>query len=248
MTTYTTVGPPKNLFTLGFLGGPTVVYVAIWSRGLKLVHSKILLNTLIGAEIWVAALRFLIIHFIKSNVNIGLKREKIQLVDVSAFDNVVPLRSPLNVGFLDYFYCRIIGISNGVLGMLDYLLEYRSRVVLWHPSLSRCLTLAMTPLSCDNSRTYTFVLGFDFAINTRDYKVTRMYYARGDGQYLLPPRVDIYGLSWGISKDFDGSIPDICVVEYFSTQVEICGEVQWTAYKRNREKRVEYLIVMFDLN
>ena len=53
----------------------------------------------------------------------------------------------------------------------------------------------MTPLSCDNSRTYTFVLGFDFAINTRDYKVTRMDYARGDGQYLLPPRVDIYGLS-----------------------------------------------------
>ncbi|KAG5569254.1 hypothetical protein H5410_059020, partial [Solanum commersonii] len=105
----------------------------------------------------------------------GLKREKIQLADVSDFDNVIPLRSPLNVGLPDYFYCRIIGICNGVLCMLDDLLEYRSRV------------------------------------------------------------------------DFDGSIPDICVIEYFMTHVEICGKVHWTAYKRNGERRVENLVVMFVL-
>ncbi|KAH0735982.1 hypothetical protein KY285_011689 [Solanum tuberosum] len=89
-----------------------------------------------------------------------------------------------------------------------------------------------------------FVLGFDFAIKTRDYKVVRMAYAHDDGQYLLPPRVEIYALSSGIWKGFDGFIPDICVVEYFWTQVEICGKVHWTAYKRNGERRVENLIVI----
>ncbi|KAH0774518.1 hypothetical protein KY290_011655 [Solanum tuberosum] len=158
------------------------------------------------------------------------------------------LRSPFNVGLPDYFYCRIIGICNGVLCMLDDLLDHNSPVVLWNPSISRCLTLPMTPLGCNNSRTYMFVLGFGFAVKTRDYKVVRMAYAHGDGQYLLPPRVEIYALSSGIWKDFDGFIPDIGIIEYFWTQVEICGKVYWTAYKRNWERRVENLIMMFDLN
>ncbi|XP_015165297.1 F-box protein CPR30-like [Solanum tuberosum] len=188
-------------------------------------------------------------HLFKRYFSTGLKKEKIRLADVSNFDTpVMRLRSPFNIGLPDYFYCRIIGICNGVLCMLDDLLDHSSPVVLWNPSISRCLTLPMTPFGCDNSGTYMFVLGFGFAVKTRDYKVVRMAYAHGDGQYLLPPRVEIYALSSGIWKDFDGFIPDIGIVEYFWTQVEICGKVYWTAYKRNGERRVENLIMMFDLN
>ncbi|XP_055836299.1 F-box protein CPR1-like [Solanum dulcamara] len=187
-------------------------------------------------------------HLFKRNFSTALKKEKIRLADVSDVGTEMPLRSPFNGRAPDYIYCRIIGICNGVLCVLDDLFEYKSRVVLWNPSINRCLTLPMTPLCCDNSRTYVFVFGFGFAAKTRDYKVVRMAYARGDGQYLLPPRVEIYALSSGIWKDFDGFIPDIGVVEYFWTQVVVCGKVHWTAYKRNGERRVENLIMAFNLN
>lgn len=64
----------------------------------------------------------------------------------------------------------------------------------------------------------------------------------------MPPRVEIYALSSGMLKDFDGFIPDICIVKYFWTHVEICREVYLIEYKRNEEKRVDNLIVLFDLN
>lgn len=60
----------------------------------------------------------------------------------------------------------------------------------------------MNPLCCDNSGTLTFILWFDLAIKIIDYKLVRMVYAHGDGQYLLLPRVDIYALSSGMLKGF----------------------------------------------
>ena len=75
-----------------------------------------------------------------------------------------------------------------------------------------------------------------------------MTYAHGNDQYLMQPRVEIYALSSGVWKDFDGFIPDIGIVEYFWTHVEICWEVYLIEYKRNEEKRVDNLIVLFDLN
>ncbi|KAK4727941.1 hypothetical protein R3W88_032858 [Solanum pinnatisectum] len=84
--------------------------------------------------------------------------------------------------------------------MLDDLLEYRSRVVLWNPSISRCLTLPMTPLCCDIQGLTRLSLGLALLLKQET------------------TRVEIYALSSGIWKGFDGSIPDICVVEYFWTQ------------------------------
>lgn len=101
----------------------------------------------------------------------------------------IPLRSPFDGRVPDDLFCRVIGICNGVLCVLDDLFDYKSHAVLWNPMINRCLTLPMTPLCCDNSGTYMFIFGFGDAVNTRDYKVVSMDYARGDGQYLLPPRV-----------------------------------------------------------
>ena len=123
--------------------------------------------------------------------------------DVSDVDTEITLRSPFTDRVPDYLYCRIIGICNSVFCMLDDLFEYKCLVVLWNPSINRSLTLPLTPLCLDNPRTYMFVFGFGFAIKTRYYKVVRMAYSRGNGQYLLPPRVEIYTLSSGILKDFD---------------------------------------------
>ena len=75
----------------------------------------------------------------------------------------------------------------------------------------------------------------------------RMTYAHGNDQYLMQPRVEIYALSSGVWKDFDGFIPGIGVVENFWKQVDVFGEVHWIAYKRNGERRVE-MFMMFDLN
>ena len=113
-------------------------------------------------------------------------------------DTVIPLKSFFNGEVPDYLYCRIISVCNGILCVLDDLLEYRSCLVLWNPRIYRCLTLPMTPLFYDNSRTYMFVFGFGFVVKTRDYKVLGMAYAHGDDKYLMPPKVKIYALSSGI--------------------------------------------------
>lgn len=146
-----------------------------------------------------------------------MNKERILLIDVSDVDRrEIPLRSPLNARVADYFYCRIIGICN-VLCVLDDLFEYKSHMVLWNPTINTCLTLLMTPLYCNNLGTYIFVFGFGFAIKTRDYKVLSIAYGCGAGQYLLPPRVEMYALNSGIWKDFDGVIPNIGVTEHFWT-------------------------------
>ncbi|KAJ8527795.1 hypothetical protein K7X08_015246 [Anisodus acutangulus] len=75
-----------------------------------------------------------------------------------------------------------------------------------------------------------------------------MVYARGNGEYLVPPKVEVYALGSGIWKEFDGFIPDFGVIEYSWTQAIVCGKVHWAAYKRNRERKVENLIMVFDLN
>ncbi|KAM3320570.1 hypothetical protein P3S67_007771 [Capsicum chacoense] len=178
----------------------------------------------------------------------AFKREKIVLTDASGVDTQISLESPFNGRVPDYFYCRIVAICNGVFCVSSYLFESENRVVLWNPRINRCLTLPVTPLCSDNSGTHMFVYGFGCAIKTRDYKVVRMAYAHGDCQHLLPPTVEIYALSSGIWKDFDGLIPDIGVVEYFWTQAVVCGKVHWTAYKRIGERRVENLLMIFDLN
>lgn len=108
-------------------------------------------------------------HMIKRYFNTTLNKERILLTYVSDVTRrEIPLRSPFDGKVPDYFYCRIIGICNGVLCVLDDLFEYKSHVVLWNLTINKCLTLSMTPLCYDNSGTYMFVFGFAFAVKTRD--------------------------------------------------------------------------------
>ncbi|XP_075076029.1 F-box/kelch-repeat protein At3g23880-like [Nicotiana tabacum] len=168
--------------------------------------------------------------------------------DASAYvDPVITLGSPFS-GRVRY-YCRIVGVCNGVVCLSNDLFGYDNLLVLWNPRISRCLTLSTPAHCCDNVWTYKFVFGFGFAIKMRDYKVVKVAYTHGDYQDLAPPKVEVYALSSGIWKEFDGFIPDTGVIEYFWTQAVVCGKVHWTAYKRTGEgRRVENLIMVFDLN
>uniref|UniRef100_A0A3Q7H9X5 F-box domain-containing protein n=1 Tax=Solanum lycopersicum TaxID=4081 RepID=A0A3Q7H9X5_SOLLC len=91
------------------------------------------LNELISSPnfIWLHTKQFVLLktptHLFKRYFSKGLQKEKIQLIDVSNFDNpVMRLRSPFSVDLSYYFYCRIIGICNTVLFMLDALLDHSS--------------------------------------------------------------------------------------------------------------------------
>ncbi|XP_075108149.1 F-box/kelch-repeat protein At3g23880-like [Nicotiana tabacum] len=170
----------------------------------------------------------------------------IRLIDVLAgIETEFKIGAPFN-GIVRYYY-RIVGLCNGVLCLSDDLFVSENLLVLWNPMIGRSITLPMSSL--ENLGNYMLVCGFGYAIKTRDYKVVRMAYARGDGGYLVPPKVEVYALSSGIWKEFDGFIPDNGVIEYFWTQAVVCGKVHWTAYKiTGEERRVENLIMVFDLN
>lgn len=161
-------------------------------------------------------------------------------------DNNIKIEYP----FRDYvrFYYRIVGSCNGVLCLLDDQFGQADSIQLWNPVIMRKLTLPAPQSSFENLGTCTVVLGFGFDARSHDYKVVRIAYVRGDCEYLLPPRVEVYSLNRGGWHTVEGEIPNYCVPEHFWSQVFIDGRAHWVAYKvMGKNSKLENAVMAFDV-
>ncbi|MCD7455568.1 hypothetical protein HAX54_028689 [Datura stramonium] len=113
----------------------------------------------------------------------------------------------------------------------------------------RCLHLPMPPPECNQKGRPFSVFGFGFDTKSKDYKVVKMTYVQSRYTCLVPPKVEIFALSRGSWKQFNGFIPEICIMEQLYKQAVVQGKIHWIGYKIDRErKKVKNLILAFDLS
>ncbi|CAN4105034.1 unnamed protein product [Withania somnifera] len=170
------------------------------------------------------------------------------LFNNASFNVDAVIRSPFYENRVRRYY-RIVGSCKSILCLSDDLFGYSNVLLLWNPAICRCLRLPMPPHDCSKKGASFSMVGFGFDMESKDYKVVKMNYVHSQGACLMPPIVEIFSLSPGIWKQFDGFVPETCTVEQLYKQAVVQGKVHWIGYKINRERnRVENLIVAFDLS
>ncbi|XP_054776930.1 putative F-box protein At3g23960 [Prosopis cineraria] len=128
---------------------------------------------------------------------------------------------------------RIIGSSNGLLCLADYM-RYPPSPLLWNPAIREVRQL---PITIDYFEGKC-VLGFGFSPIINDYKIVRIY------EITLVCQVEVYSLSTGSWKGIE--LENLKGVTLFTNAVTANGVMFWYGLKLSSIQNT-YVIVSFDI-
>ncbi|KAK2965359.1 hypothetical protein RJ640_013822 [Escallonia rubra] len=146
------------------------------------------------------------------------------------------------------YHFSIVGSYNGVLCLSDHNGASANGVILWNPSIRKYVSLPRPRVTRSTHGSYMFVLGFGFDVKSNDYKVVRVAYVKGrNGRDLIPPEVEVYGLSSKCWRSFAAGAPPYGIYEHTWSQAFVNGAVHWIGYDPCVANGDCSLIVSFDV-